>query len=774
MDKHLKHGKTNQMLKNEHEEPHSPTQAAQVDLWDSVESDTESLAQERAYQQQLQRCISCPDQTHRRQSQEENSDSLEEGEGVDEDETAHLQVYDSLEVAARRPVKRNPSEYLDRQVNEMESRQVRSDDVYSELRFDPDWRTNVKGASRFDEPLQLSEKEYQRVCVENLSQLHGKKEEVAQKGGYSYVVITSPAAANPHVNGSETAKPYHLHPQDGQTNRPVSGTSHRHNRASKHKSSDPEHQSPSVSSGKDKGNNSTLQEAFKVNQESYREYAGASPSSSVELSERLEDLHAQYIQEIQTYQEEELDGEEGRAIEKQQKSSSTSKKSKPLAKKKTERLTEDIVERNKITLGRMASSGGSYLKVHGPKKEKPHHSKEVYETPEETTTADNTMEADPEMRWLQKIQQLKVTQLSREKKARQKGNPSRQKPGPPVLGVKAEQEDRLSPSAENTALVTQSNLQKTTSSQPSAPTIHLNIHLNTSPPVLPYTQQKGQDAFVNLTSPHGPPQVHYINSAFTRNATLPQPPAQNGTAVPQFAFSSMRQQKMQGKPIHGLDVEQNLWQLENNAGQWQSHAWSQHSGSHTVLPPISKPLTGTEAELSYKQIEQSVNVGRINSEGYLVQMMRQKELKEQVSYTAYTLKDYRQLKPSANLQGLGPDYTATEKTAENMRRQKLYSDQIRKENKKISRIRFLPAKSPEGNDKKILRMKALEYSKTIAKPTAPSKPKPQQTSQQSASLTEPAAYLEGLDLSQMAALEMLRKHQEKKQALALLRKVHGV
>lgn len=63
-----------------------------------------------------------------------------------------------------------------------------------------------------------------------------------------------------------------------------------------------------------------------------------------------------------------------------------------------------------------------------------------------------------------------------------------------------------------------------------------------------------------------------------------------------------------------------------------SPTWSQHSGSYTVLPPIGKPLRRTQAELGYEQSEEGVNVQRVGSDGYLVQMMKQKQLKERVSY----------------------------------------------------------------------------------------------------------------------------------------------
>ena len=47
--------------------------------------------------------------------------------------------------------------------------------------------------------------------------------------------------------------------------------------------------------------------------------------------------------------------------------------------------------------------------------------------------------------------------------------------------------------------------------------------------------------------------------------------------------------------------------------------------------------------------------------------------------------------------------------AEKMKRQRLYSNVIREQNKKISRIPFLPAKDLEGTDKKVPRMKVRVF-----------------------------------------------------------------
>ncbi|KAK7904320.1 hypothetical protein WMY93_016927 [Mugilogobius chulae] len=115
--------------------------------------------------------------------------------------------------------------------------------------------------------------------------------------------------------------------------------------------------------------------------------------------------------------------------------------------------------------------------------------------------------------------------------------------------------------------------------------------------------------------------------------------------------------------------------------------------------------------------------------------------------------------------------------AEKMRRQKLYSNVIREQNKKTSRIPCLPAKDLETHNKKVPRVKALEYAKTIAKPLAPvqSKRIDKREVNGTEDHTEYALRVEGLDLSQLSMLEILRKrHEAEKQAVAMLRKIHAL
>lgn len=452
--------------------------------------------------------------------------------------------------------------------------------------------------------------------------------------------------------------------------------------------------------------------------------------------------------------------------------------------------TEDIVERNKITLGRNTlRKYGSYAKTHALKTDTPQNATKVQQTLKEKASEEIQNEKSPH-----KTQQVK---MSKGKKAQRKEGLILPRPQlPPAPRVKAEQGDCLSSPLTKAATKTQRKPPTSSSSQPSPPTIHLNINLNTTSHLQPFQSQKGQESVINLVSLHGSPQVN------------------PGVLI---ALSPRHRQSNQDKPTtmyqEGVDLDLNHWNLENIPGQWQrdyrlsalkeqlsyeeedheetftagqatqfvqhlsgtpTSTLSQSSGSYKVLPPIGRPDAETEPEVSPGPTQAAQ---RRVSDGYLMQMDKHKLLKTRPTYKAYSLKDYRQMKPNVTVQGLGPDYTASEKTAEKMGRQKLYSNMIRQQNKKISRIPLLPAKDPESNDKKVTRLKALEYAKTIAKPFVPvqSKTKARRPVNEAEGFSEHAPCVEGLDLSQLTTLELLRKrHEEEKQAVAQLRKIHAV
>ncbi|KAM9540527.1 jhy protein homolog [Salvelinus alpinus] len=174
-----------------------------------------------------------------------------------------------------------------------------------------------------------------------------------------------------------------------------------------------------------------------------------------------------------------------------------------------------------------------------------------------------------------------------------------------------------------------------------------------------------------------------------------------------------------------------------------------------------------------------------NSDPELRWLQKSQQLK------AFSLKDYKQLFQDVNLGCLGPDYTTTEISVcvfppynqdKKMRRQKLYSNVIREQNKKISRITFLPdAKNPLGSgnkDNMVPRRKALEYARCILRPKVV--PLPQQTKTREPEWAQegPRGHtrlLEDFDISQLATLEALRKRREQeKQTLAHFKVVHTI
>uniref|UniRef100_A0A4W5MQ48 Uncharacterized protein n=1 Tax=Hucho hucho TaxID=62062 RepID=A0A4W5MQ48_9TELE len=159
-----------------------------LSLWDSAESDTESLVQERDYQLELQRRIGgeSGDQ-NMTQPQEEDTDSS----CLKEEDEGELHVYDSLEMC-----------YLLKSL----LKHIHYDDTYAELRYDPNWRTNLEGARQFDKmtpqrPLEEGSYNSDEQSEESQSE---RGQELSGSVGYRYIFARSPALVSPAFS-------YHLH-----------------------------------------------------------------------------------------------------------------------------------------------------------------------------------------------------------------------------------------------------------------------------------------------------------------------------------------------------------------------------------------------------------------------------------------------------------------------------------------------------------------------------------------------------------------------------------
>uniref|UniRef100_A0AAQ5YB17 Jhy protein homolog n=1 Tax=Amphiprion ocellaris TaxID=80972 RepID=A0AAQ5YB17_AMPOC len=472
-------------------------------------------------------------------------------------------------------------------------------------------------------------------------------------------------------------------------------------------------------------------------------------------SEQTEEIQPMYIHKFQPCYQQELKHTQQGPIQAQQRSTSPLMSPKVLSNKNQRPLIENKVQHNILTLGRITPKCGSYVKVHALKQEIPH--------------------------------QKKVAKISKGKKAQQKEypNPSQQQQNP-ALRVEAEHGDCLHSQLAKSATVNQTKPQKTTSAQPLPSTVHLSIHLNTGSHLLPLLQQMGQNAIINLPSLHD----HTYRSSASKGALS-------------LAYRQTTLEKSSHVSRKGLNVHLTHQNWESGPEQWErteelkcpsykgeDQRWSpneaytkqfaqnlprtltstlsQAMGTSTVLPPIGKPITGkgTEPSCSHS-LNTAYPVQRSSSDGYLVQMEKQRQMRAKDTDKASSVKDYKQLKSDIKFQGLNPDCTTIEKT-------KLYSNVIREQNKKLSRIPFPRTKDQKDCDKKVPRMKALEYVKTIAKPPVQSQPKPKQRNQ-SEGIIEHAPFMKGLDVSHLATLQLLRKrHEEEKQCVALFTKQHAV
>ncbi|XP_056323094.1 jhy protein homolog [Danio aesculapii] len=692
-------------------------------MWDSLESDTESLVQEKEYQRELQMRV--------------NHISAETSMCAETDsvEPEQFDVYDSLELKPTQlkgPLRQTPP-----------------DDGYADLRYDPNWRKNLEGAlflKHLNAGLSLDSSEESEDSFEPL-------ENVALGSRREYAVVSNPSVVQTdNCLSPAQSSPFHLHPQREDSLDP------------------PESKSSCMSTPRD-------------------------PRELMNV----------------------------RSVSPQKRISRHSADPMPV------RAREDIVERNKATLGINTHKKGSYLKAH-QQKDKPDETKQPRRTSYETISTrspesqDNVL--DPELMWLQKTQKLKQSHKERKvpkKKERTSNHPDQLKPLVPESKPKAQlkpltekQVTGINDQTQEVPAAYNHNPPKHQSGLPSntnaPPTVNLNINLHTpASHAQPLNISQKETIFTYVSQAlqwdlFNPPflQAGYQTSVLPNSveqmglapkAVASSPAAQSGLVVQ--AVDRNVFQRHAGKPLLNENASirnhnrlripmlkfptspeaeafhfppELLSSDEESLGPCISSA--QITGPYAVLPPIAR-ANGSDTELSSERDQQLNPIYRSGSEGYLTQMEKHRQLKAKANYKAYTLKDYKDMKQEVKLGGLGPTNMVPEAVAEKIRRQKLYSNVIREQNKKISRIPSLSAKDPVGSVDKdaVPRRKALEYAKTIAKPKAPPKSKDRPGEQ---NINTQPQYLQETDPIHLATLDMLKRHEEEKRAVARFRTIHAV
>ncbi|KAJ8399004.1 hypothetical protein AAFF_G00416710 [Aldrovandia affinis] len=518
-------------------------QEAQISLWNSLESDTESLAQERLYQMELQNRIHQKNEivnpgveghTDRQleQSGEEHEEDYEDDSKEDKIEEDN-DIYDSLEVAAFRLGKRATD---DTEVHEIRKedmfRHACGEDEYAALRYDPNWRNKLKGAQLFGEGRnQLSqEEEGSRALGEPYDESPWKVGDHTGSGEQKKLARRQ-APAMGFVMGVTTD-----HRSESKLKLPPTPyyLSSRNNSAFGEESPPSERQRPCEPLDRVEGAGWKAVPAARD-----QTHADENKGISCEQEETYEEVNKRYTKEYQHFYEQESARTDETSNNNQDNAHYKLKQYRRLSNTRQSKPKEDIVERNKITLG-VRTKRGSYLCAHGQKDAKDHNDEQESEVVEEISSISSQGSQrhllDPELRWQQKTQRLKV--YREKKKGWREGN--HQHPSLPITSTRAgDQSEGANSGAPQDRCIGRGRSRRrhrghangpvvgevdpvgtvgtplssalpTPQRRPDhspytmrTPTLNLNISLNASTDVTPFLEQDPRQTSINLSPHHG-------------------------------------------------------------------------------------------------------------------------------------------------------------------------------------------------------------------------------------------------------------------------------
>nr|XP_060461041.1 jhy protein homolog isoform X2 [Panthera onca] len=187
-----------------------------------------------------------------------------------------------------------------------------------------------------------------------------------------------------------------------------------------------------------------------------------------------------------------------------------------------------------------------------------------------------------------------------------------------------------------------------------------------------------------------------------------------------------------------------------------------------AFPPILSRVE-SESQLSAETSQRNqMKVGRSNSEGYLFQLEKGKKHRKSSSTKSAKLKGYQ--KRDVKLGGLGPDLESIRDKMQKLIQKKEYARQVQEYNAKTLSLLPKPQTAKTKSKSAIPRQKALEYAKTIPKP------KPSNLTDQASKEKKNPTYARKEDaLPEISLLEILQsRHEREKQAVAAFKALHIV
>ena len=225
---------------------------------------------------------------------------------------------------------------------------------------------------------------------ERSEESHSEGEGRSTRGGYSYAIVRNPVLsenATPDMMGNRLAtqhhfESYHLHPQEMKATRenPLLLPHHLHVASNHSVTAGPRDSTHLPTNTPSEGEGSrTRHRNDQVKQVGMNStHPDHNPCSSPE-PERDSEMRDRHGQEFQTRSELQREAQAGGAArEKEVKYSLRPKGPQQVSKRKTDKPKDDIIERNRTTLGiQAAKRGGSYLKAHSQKGEESDTSTQV-------------------------------------------------------------------------------------------------------------------------------------------------------------------------------------------------------------------------------------------------------------------------------------------------------------------------------------------------------------------------------------------------------------
>nr|XP_047919268.1 jhy protein homolog isoform X2 [Anser cygnoides] len=232
-----------------------------------------------------------------------------------------------------------------------------------------------------------------------------------------------------------------------------------------------------------------------------------------------------------------------------------------------------------------------------------------------------------------------------------------------------------------------------------------------------------------------------------------------------YAVSSLRPSRSPAAPCTASQLMQTTEQHHQEMSHLKEARLADDRHLFSPLPPIILQAE-SDSEVDPKRGEgNQAKINRSNSEGYLMQMEKQKQPK--VYKKPYSSKAYMNL--DVKLGGLGPDYEAIKEKKEKLKQQKEYAKQIKEHNmKNIALVQRLPTKPQVISS--VSRQKALEYAKKIPRPKTFTAKQSDEEVKEERVLPRT---LKGDSLPQIASLETLQsRHEKEKQVVAAFRTLH--